>query len=167
MKPVLEAVIRSLPEKSLVERSVYMEMHRHGVGRDIDEWQKVGLVDEPVDYRSLAEGERLFRSAPRRLGLSREDRASLVLARVFSPAGLLTCEGPLSRAAQDLGVYPVDLFEVVRLGLHSKLISKAQARDLCAPWVDKNRAGRPVNSSGTFDAELAHRDSVRPLSPVS
>lgn len=50
---------------------------------------------------------------------------------------------------------------VVRLGLHSKLISKAQARDLCAPWVDKNRAGRPVNYSGTFDAELAHRDSVR------
>ena len=99
--PPLEALIAVLPERACVERSVYTEMIRQGLGRTLEDWQRQGLLQDPVDYRRLPEGDATYRALPAKRWpqLSRQDRASLALARLLGPSGLLTCEVALAEAS--------------------------------------------------------------------
>lgn len=163
--PLVEVLLNSLPEKAYVERSVYVESVRSGVARRLDDWQRAGLVREPVDYRKLDGAEARFREAKRRWpGLSRQDRASLVVAEFYRPSGLLTCEKLLSAAAEECDVFAIDLFDIIRFGVKLGNLNEAAARGACAEWDrDPYRAGRPNGYSGSFDAEVAARERRKPL----
>lgn len=169
LQPVLEAVMTALgTNASVVEKGAYVEMHRTGLGNVLAAWQQRKLLADPVDYRKLEGGDKLFREFDRawsRRGLSKADRASLVLAVSLAPSGILTCEKLLAEAAEANGVLALDLFDLVRFGVQLGTISLAQATELCEPWKDERRAGRPVGYAGSFEAELEVR-GTRKVLPV-
>ncbi len=163
--PHVELLIGSLPDRAHIERSVYTEAVRTGLGQLLDDWLRRGLVRDPVDYRRLPDGDRLFKEAGSRWpGLSRQDRASLIVARALGHAGLLTCEKALSGAASAVGIFAVDLFDVIRFSVRAGHVMRAAAADLCSTW-DANpfSAGRPIDYQGSFEAELAERERSKPL----
>ena len=104
--PVLETVIGVLPDRAVIERSVYTEARRSGLGNRLDAWHKAGLLKDPIDYKQLSNGEVRFRAARTRWkALSRQDCASLVVAEARRPSGILTCERLLGDAAMQLGYF--------------------------------------------------------------
>jgi hypothetical protein len=163
--PTVEVLIASLPNKALIEKSVYTECVRTGVSKHVDTWMQKGLVGELVDYRSLDDADARFRKAVRRWpGLSKQDRASLLLAESWRPSGILTCEGPLARAATEVGVWPVDLFDVLRFGIRLGHMTREAAAKSCATWdADRFSAGRPNGYGGSFDTEWEARKVAKPL----
>jgi hypothetical protein len=171
LEPVLEAVMAALGANgSAVEKGAYVEMHRTGLGPVLAAWQQRKLLADPVDYRKLDGGDKLFREFDRtwsRRGLSKADRASLVLAVSLAPSGILTCEKLLAEAAAANGVLALDLFDLIRLGVQLGTISEARAAQLCEPWKDERRAGRPVDYGGSYAAELdiRGRRKILPMLP--
>lgn len=164
--PSLEVLVEILPDKARVERSVYTEMFRAGLGSLVTDWQKRGLLGDPLDYRKVADAETTYRRFSKKSwkGLSRQDRASLAIAYAFSPAGLLTRDNLLSEAANQAGIFPVDLFDLIRFGIKLGTLNDAQARKICDLWdTNKYRAGRPANYAGNFEAEVRVRDQSKPL----
>lgn len=162
---ILEAFISTLPGKAYIERSVYTEAVRTGVSKHLDPWQQKGLLQGPLDYRKIANGDEEFRNGLRRWrGLSKQDRASLVLAQSLDGSGILTCEKPLTMAATEAGVWAMDLFDVVRVGIRIGQLTTEAARRTCQPWDrDAFSAGRPNGYKGTFDGEWEHRKTTKPL----
>src|SRR3989304_6276841 len=79
----IEVLITGLTARGILERSAYTEASRTGLGRVLEDWQRKGLLKDPVDYRTLArEGDAQFREARRQWpGLSKADRATLAGAR--------------------------------------------------------------------------------------
>ncbi len=161
----IELLMGSLPDRACIERTVYTEAVRTGLERLLDDWLRKGLVRDPVDYRRLEEGDRLFREAGRRVrGLSNQDRASLTLARVLGNSGLLTCEKALTAAATAYGIFAVDLFDVIRFSLRAGHLTRAAAAALCSTWdAVPHSAGRPPDYRGSFEAEFAEREKSKPL----
>ncbi len=163
--PHVESLIESLADRAHIERSVYTEAIRHGLGELLNGWQRKGLLRDPLDYRRQTNGDRLFREAGRRWPvLSRQDRANLIVARSLDDSGLLTCEGPLTYAARETGVFAVDLFDVIRFAVKAGRITPSAATGLCSTWDGQPfSAGRPPGYAGSFDAEFAVRERSRPL----
>lgn len=162
----IEVLISGLPERAYMERSAYTEAIRTGLGRVLEDWQRKGLLKDPVDYRALArEGDAQFREARRQWpGLSKADRATLVVARVLGDSGVLTCEGELSAAVTAARILAVDLFDVIRFGVRNGRITRGTAAELCAVWDgDRFSAGRPRGYRGSFEAEWAAREDLKPL----
>ena len=163
--PVLEIVIGTLPDRAVIERSVYTEARRSGLGNRLDAWHKLGLLKDPIDYKQLSNGEFRFREARTRWkALSRQDCASLILAEARRPSGILTCERLLGAAATELRIFHADLFDVIRLGLRIGHLTSSAAATLCASWDgDRFSAGRPHNYRGSAAVEQAYRDENKPL----
>ena len=167
LQPILEVLMAAIGErKCVVEKGTYVEMNRAGLGGVVDKWMQAGLLADPIDYRRLEHGDRLFREIDRvfaKRTLSKNDRASLVVGVSLKPAGILTCERLLRDAALALDVLPLDLFDLIRFGVQLEIVAEARAIQLCEPWDDKHRAGRPIDYAGSFAAESAIRDSSKPL----
>lgn len=167
--PEIEALVAALPDRACMERSVYhRDAARSGLLPLLEDWQGRGLLRSPVDYRQLAEGDQRFRrlSGQREwLGLSREDRATLVMAATLENCGVLTCERLLAVAARHHHIVAIDLFDVVRFALRAGRVTMERARDFCAEWGrSRFSAGRPIDYCGDFDHELARREERGPLS---
>jgi hypothetical protein len=164
----IEALIRSLPGRAYIERSVYhRDAARSGLTPLLDGWQAAGLLRDPVDYRGLPDGDSRFQRIGRHRewrGLSPQDRATLVVATALGAGAVLTCERLLAKAARAHHLPALDLFDVIRFGLRAERLTIAQARAMCAEW-DRNRfsAGRPIDYRGAFDEECAFREAHRPL----
>jgi hypothetical protein len=164
----IEALIRSLSDHAVIERQMYhQDAARTGLLPLLDRWRAQGLLHGPVDYRTLSGADPLFRrigSERPRLRLSRPDLATLVLAMTLDGTAIFTGERALTVAARGRRVLVLDLFDVVRAGLHAGRLSMAQAREMCAEW-DRSpfSAGRPIDYSGSFDDELRIREERRPL----
>jgi hypothetical protein len=161
----IEAIIGSLPRRAYIERSVYTESVRTGVSRYLDDWMRRGLLSDPIDYRGVPNGEQLFQQLKGRwVGLSRPDRASLIVARAYAPSGILTCEKLLSEAADHFGIFAADLFDVLRFRVRDGGLSTAGANAACATWDrDAFSAGRPRQYRGNFQAEFDYRATSKPL----
>jgi hypothetical protein len=164
----IETLIANLPDRACMERSVYhRDAARSGLHPLLDGWRNRGLLPEPVDYRRLPDGDEHFRrlGAERAWrGLSREDRATLVMAMTFTDCGVLTCERLLATAARHFGLHAIDLFDVVRYALREGRLTTDRAREVCADWDrDRFSAGRPIDYCGSFDRELTLREGRNPL----
>jgi hypothetical protein len=166
--PEIEALIASLPARAYMERSVYRrEAARSGLLPLLDGWQRTGLLDASVDYRALPDGDRRFQGLAAQKpwrALSRQDRATLVLATELEDATVLTCERLLAAAVRNHRRRAIDLFDIIRIGLGSGRLTEPRARDMCAEWDrDRFSAGRPIDYSGSFDDELRLRQAADPL----
>lgn len=162
----VEALISGLPERAYMDRSAYSEALRTGLGRTLEDWQRKGLLKDPVDYRTLAmDGDEQFRKAGRQWrGLSKADRATLVVARSLGESGVLTCEAELSAAVTAARMLALDLFDVIRFGVRDGRLTRGAAAELCAVWDgDRFSAGRPRGYRGSFEAEWAAREDLKPL----
>jgi hypothetical protein len=164
--PLVESLIDRLPDKAYIERSVYTECIRSGLTNVLNGWQQRGLLREPVDYRKCTEGEGRFRALreKRWRSLSRQDCASLVLARSLTLPSVLTCESLLTEAARYHGILSTDLVDVLRFALRDGYATTALAIQLTATWdTDPHSAGRPTDYRRTFTEEAAFRDGAKPL----
>ena len=166
--PEIEALVLSLPGRAYMERSVYRrEAGRSGLLPLLEEWQRVNLVNVSVDYRALPEGDRRFQALtaqPQCRGLSRPDRATLVLTTALDDAAVLTCERLLAAAVRANRRRAIDLFDVVRIALANGRLTEERGREMCGEWDrDRFSAGRPVDYAGTFDQELRRRHAADPL----
>lgn len=166
--PEIEALIESLPGRAYMERSVYRhEAARSGLLPLLEGWQRAHLLDATVDYRTLPDGDRRFQSLttqPRWRGLSRPDRATLVLSTELEDAVVLTCERLLTAVARAYRRRAIDLFDIIRIGLADGRLTQARAGEMCAEWDrDRFSAGRPIDYAGNFDEELRRRHAADPL----
>lgn len=166
--PEIQALIATLPDRAYIERSVYhQDAARSGLLPVLDAWRGDGLLRDPVDYRHLPDGDRRFRQLGdqhKRSGLSRQDRATLVLAVTLGDCAVLTGERLLAEVVRQHRLSAIDLFDIVRFALRAGGMTEKRAREVCAEW-DRNQfsAGRPIDYAGNFDEELNRREARAPL----
>ena len=148
--PETQALIVALPDRAYIERSVYhRDAASSGLLPVLDGWRTAGLLRDPVDYRSLPDGDQRFRrlgEQARWKGLSRQDRATLVLAVTLGDSAVLTGERLLAQAVRQHHLAAVDLFDVVRVALREGRIVKTRAREICIQW-DRDRSALGVRST--------------------
>lgn len=165
--PEIEALIVSLPSGAYMERSVYRrEAARSGLLPLLEGWQRAHLLDATVDYRALPDRDRRFHSLttrPQWRGLSRPDRATIVLTTEIEDAAVMTCERLLAAAVRAHHCRAIDLFDIIRIAFGSGRLTQARAREMCAEWDhDRFSAGRPIDYAGNFDEELRRRHAADP-----
>lgn len=164
----IQALMAALPDRAYIERSVYhQDAARSGLLPILNGWRDEGLLRDPVDYRRLREGDKQFRrlgDQPRWRGLSRPDRATLVLALTLGDCAVLTGERLLAEVVRHHRLIAIDLFDVIRFALRAGRMTEARVQEICVEW-DRNQfsAGRPIDYSGNFARELALRDAKAPL----